>query len=159
MVLFDGLSARVTAVVSLLVNPALIIIDHGHFQYNNISLGLAVSCLLHYTLQFGNINAPTINPTMGMPCTLQVGAVVLIARRRYLGGAILFCCSLNHKQMSLYFAPAFFAHLFGLCLRQETWPQKVGVMISLVGINAAEKKSFLRLTNVASMCRFFYFLL
>jgi len=34
---------RLTALVATLINPALIIIDHGHFQYNCISLGFAVS--------------------------------------------------------------------------------------------------------------------
>ena len=34
------------------LNPALIIIDHGHFQYNGISLGLAVSWLC--ALRFKN---------------------------------------------------------------------------------------------------------
>ena len=27
-------------------NPALLIVDHGHFQYNSISLGLTVGCLI-----------------------------------------------------------------------------------------------------------------
>lgn len=34
---------RAFALAVALLNPALIIIDHGHFQYNCISLGLSVS--------------------------------------------------------------------------------------------------------------------
>jgi alpha-1,3-glucosyltransferase len=34
-------------------------------------------------------------------------------RWRYVSGSVLFSFALNHKQMSLYFAPAFFAHLLG----------------------------------------------
>ena len=33
---------RLVALVSMALNPALLVIDHGHFQYNCISLGLAV---------------------------------------------------------------------------------------------------------------------
>jgi len=36
--------------------------------------------------------------------------------RRVLGSA-LFTAALSHKQMALYFAPAFFAHLLGRCLQ------------------------------------------
>lgn len=37
---------RLVTIGSCLINPALILIDHGHFQYNSISLGLAVSLAL-----------------------------------------------------------------------------------------------------------------
>ncbi|GMH04306.1 hypothetical protein Nepgr_006145 [Nepenthes gracilis] len=74
-------------IAMVLLNPCLIIIDHGHFQYNCISLGLTV------------------------------GAIAAILSNRELVACALFCFALNHKQMSAYFAPAFFCHLLGRCLR------------------------------------------
>ncbi|KAJ4707105.1 Alpha-1,3-glucosyltransferase [Melia azedarach] len=73
----------------LLLNPCLILIDHGHFQYNCISLGLTV------------------------------GAIAAILSQRDLLGSCLFTLALCHKQMSAYFAPAFFSHLLGKCLRRK----------------------------------------
>lgn len=73
----------------ILLNPCLILIDHGHFQYNCISLGLAV------------------------------GAVAAILSDKDLVACFLFSLALNHKQMSAYFAPAFFAHLLGKSLRHR----------------------------------------
>lgn len=71
----------------ILLNPCLIIIDHGHFQFNGISLGLTM------------------------------GAVAAILSSRELVACALFTFALSHKQMSAYFAPAFFSHLLGRCLR------------------------------------------
>lgn len=76
-------------IAMILLNPCLILIDHGHFQYNCISLGLAV------------------------------GAAAAILSNKDLLGSVLFCLALNHKQMSAYFAPAFFSHLLGKCLRHQ----------------------------------------
>ncbi|KDP32946.1 hypothetical protein JCGZ_12977 [Jatropha curcas] len=73
----------------VLINPCLILIDHGHFQYNCISLGLTL------------------------------GAVAAVLSQKNLVAAVLFCLSLNHKQMSAYFAPAFFSHLLGNCLKRK----------------------------------------
>lgn len=75
--------------VMILLNPCLILIDHGHFQYNCISLGLTTA------------------------------AVSAILSNRDLVGSVLFCLALNHKQMSAYYAPAFFGYLFGKCLRRQ----------------------------------------
>ncbi|KAK9807380.1 hypothetical protein WJX73_009447 [Symbiochloris irregularis] len=66
-----------------LLQPAFVLIDHGHFQYNSISLGLSA------------------------------GAAAAIAADWYCMGSMLFCLALNHKQMAAYYAPAFFAHLLG----------------------------------------------
>ncbi|XP_004516676.1 probable dolichyl pyrophosphate Man9GlcNAc2 alpha-1,3-glucosyltransferase [Cicer arietinum] len=73
----------------LLLNPCLILIDHGHFQFNCISLGFTVA------------------------------AVAAILSGKDLVGSVLYCLALNHKQMSAYFAPAFFSHLLGKCLRRQ----------------------------------------
>ncbi|KAL6961838.1 dolichyl-P-Glc:Man9GlcNAc2-PP-dolichol alpha-1,3-glucosyltransferase, partial [Sarracenia purpurea var. burkii] len=73
----------------ILINPGLILIDHGHFQYNCISLGLTV------------------------------GAAAAILSDKDLLACFLFSLALNHKQMSAYFAPAFFSHLLGKCLRHQ----------------------------------------
>ncbi|XP_042475186.1 probable dolichyl pyrophosphate Man9GlcNAc2 alpha-1,3-glucosyltransferase [Macadamia integrifolia] len=73
----------------ILVSPCLILIDHGHFQYNCISLGFTV------------------------------GAVAAIFSENNLVACFLFSLALNHKQMSLYFAPAFFSHLLGKCFKRR----------------------------------------
>jgi hypothetical protein len=72
----------------LWLSPPFILIDHGHFQYNCVSLGLVVL------------------------------AVFYIYRNRTLLAAVAFVLSMCFKQMSLYFAPAFFAYLLAKT-RQE----------------------------------------
>lgn len=71
----------------LLALPALVLIDHGHFQWNSLSLGLAVA------------------------------AVTALARRWWLTGAAAFALALNVKQMQLYYAPALFVFLLAACAR------------------------------------------
>ena len=66
-----------------LFQPALMLIDHGHFQYNAVSLGLAL------------------------------WAIVALLHDWDLVGAALFCHSLGFKQMSLFFAPTFFFYMLG----------------------------------------------
>ena len=77
------------ALASVLLQPAFVLIDHGHFQYNNISLGLAAA------------------------------AVAAIARGEPVLGSVLYTLSFNHKQMALFYAPAFFAHLLGRCFESR----------------------------------------
>lgn len=74
------------ALAAILLQPALILIDHGHFQYNSVMLGftlLAVCCFL---------------------------------RDRLLWGSFFFVLSLGFKQMGLYYSPVIFAYLLGLCV-------------------------------------------
>src|SRR5690349_17873224 len=70
---------------TLLMYPGLILVDHGHFQYNCVSLGLFI------------------------------WAVIAIERARLLAASALFVLALNYKQMELYHALPFFAYLLGVC--------------------------------------------
>lgn len=87
---------------SLLVTyPGLILIDNGHFQYNNMSLGLliaAVACLFNFK-----------------DCL----------------ASILFVAALNYKQMELYHALPFFFYLLGRCILCSSWSQSIGKLATI----------------------------
>lgn len=72
----------------LLSLPALLLIDHGHFQYNNVSLGLFVA------------------------------SVAAMGCDRHAAGAVLFCLSVYFKQMSLYYAPAVAVYLLSVMVER-----------------------------------------
>ena len=74
----------------LLLQPAVILVDHGHYQWNCLCLGLTLA------------------------------AVVALGRGRWLSGAALFAGALNVKQMALYYSPAFFVLLLLVCVRGGT---------------------------------------
>lgn len=78
-----GLNA---ALVAILMQPATMLIDHGHFQFNTVMLGLVVASL----------------------SSVYAG--------RLLWSCIFFVLALGFKQMALYYAPAIFAFLLGSCL-------------------------------------------
>ena len=62
---------------------------------------------------------------------MQMASFAAVARGRYMLGSAFFCASLNHKQMSLYLAPAMFAHLLGRCLQRPTALKKLGLLAAL----------------------------
>lgn len=74
-----------TFITIALIYPGQILIDNGHFQYNNISLGLTVL------------------------------AVIGILTNRRILAAIFFVLALNYKQMELYHAMPFFCYLLANC--------------------------------------------
>jgi hypothetical protein len=74
------------ALLTLLLQPALLLIDFGHFQYNSVMLGLTIHAL----------NA--------------------FASDRELLGAAFFVGALCFKQMALYYAPPIFGYLLGRCI-------------------------------------------
>jgi alpha-1,3-glucosyltransferase len=69
--------------VSLLLKPDLIAIDHGHFQYNCLIVGLIL------------------------------GAFYCLLSRNYYICCVLFTVALHSKQMAVYYALAFLAGLLG----------------------------------------------
>ncbi|OQR70733.1 putative dolichyl pyrophosphate Man9GlcNAc2 alpha-1 [Tropilaelaps mercedesae] len=81
-------SSRATAIWALLINPALILIDHGHFQYNGVCFGLFVM------------------------------SVALMKKGRYALAAVAFSLAVNFKQMALYFAAPVFIHLLKLNVKR-----------------------------------------
>jgi len=83
----------VIAFTAILLQPGLLLIDHGHFQYNSVMLGFmvaAIAAMLHG-------NAPQ--------------------------SCLFFVAALGFKQMALFYAPAVFAYLLGTCLfpRLDVW--------------------------------------
>lgn len=81
-------SQRCSFIITLLY-PGLLLIDHGHFQYNCVSLGFAL------------------------------WAIWAIVRDYDLLAAAAFTISLNYKQMELYHALPFFCYLLGSCIKQR----------------------------------------
>ncbi|KAJ3190448.1 Glucosyltransferase-like protein [Gaertneriomyces sp. JEL0708] len=68
--------------------PSLIIIDHGHFQYNTAMLG--------FTLW----------------------SILFLSKGYYVLGSIAFCLALGFKQMALFYALPIFFYLLGHCYRR-----------------------------------------
>ncbi|KAH9523516.1 Glucosyltransferase-like protein [Bulinus truncatus] len=77
-------------ITMLIGYPGLMLIDNGHFQYNNVSLSLCILATLAFIKKHDNL------------------------------GTFLFCLALNYKQMELYHALPFFSYLFGALIQQET---------------------------------------
>ncbi|GAB5359971.1 hypothetical protein AAMO2058_000587500 [Amorphochlora amoebiformis] len=101
-----GRARRGAAWTFLLLSPPFILIDHGHFQYN---------CVAHALVLFSA--AMFLKGSKGLPEMM---------------GCVSFCLALLFKQMSLYFALAFFAFLLGRSLQTEsTWPQRILRIVSL----------------------------
>jgi alpha-1,3-glucosyltransferase len=95
----------------LLLNPALVLVDHGHFQYNCISLGLALAAMAALVVQDRREEGE--EGSHGGAATVPPPPLVLFS-------AVLFTLALCHKQMTLYYAPAFFAHMLGAyCLKNR----------------------------------------
>ncbi len=74
------------ALTAILMQPATILIDHGHFQYNTVMLGSVVASMSS------------------------------LLSDRYLWACVFFVSALCFKQMALYYAPAIFAYLIGVCV-------------------------------------------
>ena len=93
--------------MALLAYPGLYLIDYGHFQYNNVSLGLFIASVAAVIDNFDCL------------------------------GSFLFSLALNYKQMELYHALPFFFFLLIKCLREKSLQLSVwklcGVGASVIG--------------------------
>ncbi|KAK3942718.1 glycosyltransferase [Diplogelasinospora grovesii] len=74
------------ALFAILMQPATILIDHVHFQYNTVMLGFVLASM----------------------------SSMLAAR--YLWASVFFVAALGFKQMALYYAFSVFAYLLGNCI-------------------------------------------
>lgn len=81
------------AFLALLLNPALLLVDHGHFQFNGVSLGLFLIALC---------------------------LVVSDKLSSRVCGCIFFTMALMYKQMELYHSFAFFFVLIGFALKRNS---------------------------------------
>lgn len=91
----------------LMMYPAQILVDHGHFQYNSIFMGLAL------------------------------WAVIFMIKRKQFLSSIAFTLALGYKQMSLYYALPFFWFIASSNLRvRPIWKGLIRVLgIGLVVIS------------------------
>ena len=74
------------ALTAVLMQPATILIDHAHFQYNTVMLGAVVASMFS------------------------------LLSDRYMWACFFFVSALCFKQMALYYAPSMFAYLIGVSL-------------------------------------------
>ncbi|XP_073830518.1 ALG6 alpha-1,3-glucosyltransferase garnysstan [Musca autumnalis] len=92
---------RLCLLAVLICYPGLILIDNGHFQYNNISLGL------------------------------MLVAVAAVLRDGYVWAAFFFSLALNYKQMELYHALPFFVMLLSVSLNKGTFVCKITTLFKI----------------------------
>ena len=91
------------ALVAILMQPASILIDHAHFQYNTVMLGFVLA------------------------------SIYSALSEHHLWSCIFFVAALSYKQMALYFAPAVAAYLFGVCMTPSVRPGRLmGIAIVTV---------------------------
>jgi alpha-1,3-glucosyltransferase len=101
---------RLLALALVAFHPALLIVDHLHFQYN------------------------------GLPLAAQVAATAALARggaAMEALGAALFSAALCLKHLHLYAAPAFFAHLLARCVRGRRPAAALGALARVGAATAA----------------------
>lgn len=81
------------AALIILCQPALILIDHGHFQYNSSMLGLVV------------------------------WSIIFCRMERYVLASIMFSLALLFKQMALYYALPIFCLMLSSCIARKRLPK------------------------------------
>ena len=90
-----GTTSASVALVAILMQPATILVDHGHFQYNTVMLGFIVA------------------------------TISSLYADRLLWACVFFVAGLGFKQMALYYSPVIFAFLLGSCLTPHFRPGRL----------------------------------
>ncbi|KAK5117726.1 hypothetical protein LTR62_005150 [Meristemomyces frigidus] len=91
------------ALAAVMMQPATMLIDHGHFQYNTVMLGF------------------------------MVATIASMLAGRPLWSCVLFVAALGFKQMALFYAPAVAAYLAGTCVFLRIQPLKfVGIATTTI---------------------------
>ncbi|KIY73549.1 glycosyltransferase family 57 protein [Cylindrobasidium torrendii FP15055 ss-10] len=87
--------SRSTALLVTILQPSLLLVDFGHFQYNSVMLGFTLLSL----------------------CCFQTSRDGL--------GCLFFVLALSFKQMALYYAPAIGSYLLAKCIYTRSFPSFV----------------------------------
>lgn len=88
------------ALVAILMQPATILVDHVHFQYNTVMLGFVLASMSSMLAE------------------------------RYKWAAVFFVAALGFKQMALYYAFSVFSYLLGRCISTGLNPTRlVGITL------------------------------
>jgi alpha-1,3-glucosyltransferase len=111
-----GRRTRAIAAVTILLQPSLVLIDYGHFQYNTVMLGLSAAAfsLLYTSLPNPDLSVK-IDAKMQQDVERRMASLSRKVSYEYIAAAVFFSLSLCFKQMALYFAPAVFAVMLGRC--------------------------------------------
>lgn len=104
-----GVSAWESSIilVAVLMQPATILIDHAHFQYNTVMLGFVLASMSS------------------------------VLAGRHLWSCVFYVAALCFKQMALYFAPAIFAYLLGICLLPRFNALRLVLLACVTGMSFA----------------------
>ncbi len=103
---YEGNRKSLWTILIALCQPAILLIDHGHFQYNTVALGLSIAAF-----------SGMVQPDFGT-CVW---------------GGFFFTLALNFKQMTLYYAPVVFFYLLGRCGAKLQWSSFVRRILWLGG--------------------------
>ncbi len=95
------------ALTAVLLQPATLLVDHAHFQYNTVMLGLATASL----------------------SSMLAG--------RFLWAAVFFVGALGFKQMALYYALPVFAFLLGNCVVPRLNPARFIAIAGITAVSFA----------------------
>ena len=107
---YRGDKRSLWAVMIALIQPAILLIDHGHFQYNTVALGLSIAAFASM------VQGPAFESCVW--------------------GGFYFVLALNFKQMTLYYAPVVFFYLLGRCLSRPLRFLPVIIWLGFVVLSA-----------------------